>query len=216
MRSKEELDKIKNAIIEEYKNGAGINPLTKKYNVAYNFVQRLLKKNNIPDNYTGRFQQQYIIHDDYAEIGLKTKDGIIYTKIDLDDVDKCRKFGIWTLGGNGYVINCKTGTYLHHFVMNRPKGLEVDHIYHDTLDNRKSQLRIATSSQQKMNTKIRSDNTSGHRGVYYDKSRNTWNINIRVQGRYYRKRYKTYQEACNQADIIYENEFGEYRYNVQN
>lgn len=216
MKSKEELDIIKNAIIDEYKNGIGINPLAKKYNVDYTFVQRLLKKNNIPNNETGRFFQKYIIHEDYAEIVLRNKGSFLYAKIDLEDVERCKKYGIWSLSNGVYVINYKTGKYLHHFIMDCPKDLEVDHIYHDTLDNRKSQLRIATSSQQKMNTKIRKDNTSGHRGVYYDKSRDTWNININVQGRHYRKRYKTYQEACSQADIIYENEFGEYRYNVQN
>jgi len=209
-------EEIKNKIIEEYQNGSGINPLSLKYKIKYYTIKNMLKNNNIPDNYTGRFSQQYILHDDYAEIGLKTNKGFIYTKIDLDDVDKCRDFGIWTLGGNGYVVNCKTGTYLHHFVMNRTKGLEVDHIYHDILDNRKSQLRIVTRSQNSMNTKIRKDNTSGHRGVYYDKSRNTWNVNINTNGRGYHKRYKTYEEACNQADIIYLNEFGDYQYNVQN
>lgn len=210
------IEEIKNKIIEEYKNGVGINPLSLKYKIKYTTIKKLLSEYNIPDNETGRFFQKYIIHEDYAEIALKSKGSFIYTKIDLEDVERCKKYGIWSLSNGSYVINYKTGKYLHHFIMECPKGLEVDHIYHDTLDNRKSQLRIATSSQQKMNTKIRSDNTSGHRGVYYEKSRNTWNVNINVQGRHYRKRYKTYQEACAFADEIYDKEFGEYQYNVQN
>ena len=209
-------EEIKNKIIEEYKNGVGINPLSLKYKIKYYTIKNMLSQNNIPDNYTGRFSQQYIIHNNFAEIAVKKNGGFIYTKIDLEDVDRCRDFGIWSIGKNGYVANYKNGIYLSHFIMNCPKGLEVDHIYHDVLDNRKSQLRIATSSQQKMNTRIRSDNTSGHRGVYYDKSRDTWNVSIRANGQSFHKRFKTYKEACIYAEEIYEKEFGEYRYNVQN
>lgn len=96
--------------------------------------------------------------------------------------------------------------------MGCPENIEVDHIYHNPLDNRKSQLRYATSSQQKMNTKIRCDNSSGHRGVYYDKSRNTWNVNINFQNESFRKRFKSYDDAVNMADNIYNKYFGEYKY----
>ena len=96
--------------------------------------------------------------------------------------------------------------------MNCPDEMEVDHIYHNLLDNRKSQLRLATSSQQKMNTKKRVDNSSGQRGVYYDKSRNTWNVNINFSDMSFRKRFKNYDDAVNMANTIYKQYFGEYQY----
>ena len=48
-------------------------------------------------------------------------------------------------------------------------SLQVDHINHDTLDNRKRNLRVVTVSQNNMNKDVRSDNTSGHTGVTFDK-----------------------------------------------
>lgn len=205
-------------VIKDYKeNPICIHQLADKYNISYNSVKRWLKKYNIQDNNYGRFSQPYILKEDYALIRIRKGNGFVYSLIDIEDVEKCKEIGIWSLTKSGYVMNCKTGIYLHRFVMNCPNDYEVDHIFHDVLDNRKSQLRIVTSSQQKMNTRIRRDNSSGHRGVYYDKSRNTWNVNINIVSskKYARKRFKTYEEACKYADDFYKENFGEYKYKVK-
>ena len=171
--------------------------------------------NNIPDNYTGRFTQRYENCGEYTKIYLKQKGEFVCCLIDTEDTEKCKSVGVWSLGSNGYVSNCASGIYLHRFVMNCPDDMEVDHIYHNPLDNRKSQLRFATSSQQKMNTKKRVDNSSGQRGVYYDKSRNTWNVNINFSDMSFRKRFKNYDDAVNMANTIYKQYFGEYQYKTQ-
>lgn len=55
---------------------------------------------------------------------------------------------------------------MHRKIMQTPKGQQCDHINHDTLDNRKCNLRNVTSSQNSMNRKgVRSDNVLGVRGV---------------------------------------------------
>lgn len=51
---------------------------------------------------------------------------------------------------------------------------DVDHINGDKSDNRWGNLRPATRSQNLANTRRRSDNTSGHRGVTYDKRYDKW------------------------------------------
>lgn len=40
---------------------------------------------------------------------------------------------------------------MHRLIMNAPKGMEIDHIDHDGLNNQKFNLRICTTSQNQMN-----------------------------------------------------------------
>lgn len=180
-------------------------------NLAQHDLYSILKKYNIPSR---RFSQQYEEDkiNNIAYIPIKSNGQILKCLIDLEDEDRCKEIGIWSITKDGYVINCKSGTYLHRFIMNCPDNLEVDHIYHNLLDNRKSQLRIADRSGQSMNTKRRKDNTSGNRGIYYDKDRDTWNININFSGKHYRKRFKNKEDAIKMRNKIYEKGFGEYRY----
>lgn len=199
-------------IIDQYSNGSSIKQICKQYHFNYSTIKKCLVENNIPPNYTDRNYQKYENCGEYTKIFVKCKGKYVECLIDTEDVEKCKNVGIWSITKAGYIVNCASGVYIHRLVMDCPKGIEVDHIYHNLLDNRKSQLRYATSSQQKMNTKIRCDNSSGHRGVYYDKSRNTWNVNINIQNESFRKRFKKYDDAVNMADNIYNKYFGDYKY----
>lgn len=55
--------------------------------------------------------------------------------------------------------------YLHRLICECPDGMVVDHINHDTLDNRRCNLRLATHSQNACNS-LRGNPASGLRGVY--------------------------------------------------
>jgi len=59
---------------------------------------------------------------------------------------------------------------------------EVDHINGNRADDSWANLREADSSQQKMNTSIRSDNTSGVKGVYWNKRIGKWHARIKAYG----------------------------------
>ena len=54
----------------------------------------------------------------------------------------------------------------------------VDHINRNGLDNRRANLRPATESQNSQNRGIRSDNTSGYKGVGIYKPRGNWRARI--------------------------------------
>lgn len=73
----------------------------------------------------------------------------------IDDVDfekvsnhKWHVFGTHKYAGRDIVVDGKSKKLLlHRFIMNPKDGMEVDHINGDKLDNRRSNLRIATHRQ---------------------------------------------------------------------
>lgn len=67
---------------------------------------------------------------------------------------------------NGYARNSAIGS-LQRLLMQPAVGLVVDHINRDRLDNRRSNLRICTETQNKSNIPMRASNRSGYRGVYW-------------------------------------------------
>lgn len=67
-------------------------------------------------------------------------------------------------------------------ILGAPRGVQVDHRSHDTLDNRRENLRLATMTQNQQNAHRRRDNTSGFKGVGFDKSTGKWRARIRVNG----------------------------------
>jgi len=79
--------------------------------------------------------------------------------------------------------NIKNGkrkmVYMHREIMNAPDKLFVDHRNHDTLDNRKQNLRICTKTENAINRKGACINsTSKYLGVSWNKNNNKWETYI--------------------------------------
>ena len=75
--------------------------------------------------------------------------------------------------------------------------LVVDHINRNKLDNTLGNLRVVSQSINMFNTGTPSHNTSGVKGVSFDKSRNKWKAQIHVDGKNHMiGRYSTFEEAC--------------------
>ncbi len=112
----------------------------------------------------------------------------LFAIVDDEDFERCSQFR-WYLNSHGYVMReirrsgARTIQYLSRFVMNAPVGVLVDHKEGDLLDNRKSQLRFCTKSQNMCNRGKNKNNTSGHKGVTWDKSRSKWRAQIEVNGK---------------------------------
>lgn len=103
---------------------------------------------------------------------------------------------------------------MHRMVMGCKKrdGKLVDHINGNTLDNRRENLRIVNHSQNAMNRKLESVNTSsGHRGVTFCKQTGKWAAKISTQDRnIWLGRYSSRELAIAAVKQGLVDNFGEY------
>jgi hypothetical protein len=97
--------------------------------------------------------------------------------------------------------------------MNPPDGMMVDHINHDTLDNRRFNLRVCTKTQNQFNAKLRRDSTSGYKGVGFHKVTQKWMAYIRANNvQYHLGLFKTIREAVIARNVAAIKYHGEYAY----
>jgi len=88
---------------------------------------------------------------------------------------------------------------MHRLIMKAQQGEQIDHINHDTLDNRKAELRLCTQNQNQHNRSAQANNTSGYKGVFWHKASQKWQAQIQLNGK--RKSLGCYAapEAAHQA-----------------
>lgn len=127
--------------------------------------------------------KKYNIYDLSGEygIGYTTKGEEFY--FDLEDYDLIKDY-CWWKNDNGYLIsslNDNKKIRMSRLIMKEDDiRILIDHQDHNTMNNRKSNLRRATSSENAMNSELSSSNTSGVTGVYFDKKRNRWVASIMI------------------------------------
>ncbi|MEK4263669.1 HNH endonuclease [Paenibacillus sp. FSL L8-0499] len=156
-------------------------------------------------------RNEYNVLGDYAEIILNRKNGMkLKALVDIEDIEVLLKIETtWVsqyspLTKSYYVVaNSKkengkrTKFILHRIIMNTEKGMIVDHINHDTLDNRKQNLRLVTQSENQENRlgATRKSKT-GIRNVSYHKTSGLWVVVIgRNNKRVCLGHFKTLEEA---------------------
>lgn len=72
------------------------------------------------------------------------------------------------------------GIAMHRVIMNAPDDMEVDHINHNVLDNRRENLRLATCKQNRMNRSKHKITRSSFKGLHWRKDRSRWVARIKV------------------------------------
>lgn len=74
--------------------------------------------------------------------------------------------------------------YMHREVLGViPDGKMVDHINKNGLDNQVENLRICTNSENRRNSKLQTNNTTGYKGIILDKRTGTYRVRLNVNGR---------------------------------
>lgn len=125
---------------------------------------------------------------------------ILECLIDTEDLPLLESYtGAWVVKkdeSRGYYAMTSKGQSMHRLIMDAPRNLVVDHINHNTIDNRKSQLRLSTARDNARNRKGASKlNKSGIRGVGWCPNLGKWRAVIYVNGRnthlgYYEDKYE--------------------------
>ena len=145
----------------------------------------------------------------YTQCDLTREYGVGYTSngdefyFDKEDFQLVSQY-TWYIDSFGRVCSRDDGKtiYLSRLVMHAPDGMDVDHIYHNRRDNRKSKLRVCLHIDNCKNNPVRSNNTSGYTGVWYSKNKNKWVAEIKVNKKKMHLGYFTNKEDAHAA---YEN-----------
>jgi hypothetical protein len=128
--------------------------------------------------------------EDHKQIPLTQGQFAKVSPEDYEAVSRWKWFAYWNSHTKSYYAhrsiireNGKGGNVsMHRQIL----GLEYgdkrhgDHANRDTLDNRRSNLRIATPSQNQGNSKVRICNSSGFKGVSWHKLMRRWRAEIRI------------------------------------
>lgn len=163
------------------------------FNVTRPTIRNKLKKYRI-ERPKSKLKNDFEISNGIVTMKIVCKDKTYNCSFDEDDLDCVSKYNHKWYGdemheGNIYAkitvqsdTNSKQTTILlHRVIMNFPKlsnNFLVDHIDGNTLNNCKSNLRVATPLQNTWNSKIQKNNTSGYRGVRWNKENKKWQVDI--------------------------------------
>ena len=105
----------------------------------------------------------------------------------------------------GYIrIKINKKMYLAHhlaflYVFNSIPSNMIDHINGNRADNRLCNLREVTNAENQYNSKINSKNNSGYKNVSWNKARNKWIVQLKINGK---QKFIGYFDDLEFADLV--------------
>lgn len=127
--------------------------------------------------------QDYIKYDELSPTGLSVVKTYHRNHSVGDNIGTIASDGyyVFRFNGKGYRNN-----RVVWFLVNGewpPSEMVVDHIDRDPLNNKSDNLRLLTHSDNHQNMNAPRNNTSGHKGVCWDKNRNKWIVYRTLNGK---------------------------------
>jgi hypothetical protein len=106
------------------------------------------------------------------------------------------KYGMVTINYKKYLVH-RILYQIYHQIQLMPDNLDIDHIDGNTKNNLKSNLRLATKTQNMHNAKKGKNNTSGYKNIYRairwykntNKLKENWKVSIRVNDKIYQRKF---------------------------
>ena len=146
------------------------------------------------------------------KIYLGGKYSDLFATVDQEDFDLLSVFS-WCYDGHGYAttrISKSRLEMMHRMIMKvSVHSIKVDHINHNTLDNRKENLRFVTD-QQSMSNRLPYAK-SGYKGVR--RKSNTWEANITIDKKQkYLGKFSNPEDAAKAYDKEAKKAFGVFAY----
>ena len=139
--------------------------------------------------------------------------------VDAEDYDRLAKYKWYRRqDGNTFYAFRHHGwkgrkIIMHRGIMRAPKGLIVDHIDGNGLNNRKSNLRLCSATENARNRRPVANCHSRYKGVTWDKNQKKWQVRISDSGKcIYLGRFDNEMEAAIAYDRKAEQLFAEFAY----
>lgn len=107
-----------------------------------------------------------------------------FALVDDEDFEYISKFK-WAFNSVGYAVRSeprpsKRVILMHRVISNAADKMEVDHRNGNRLDNRRSNLRECSKSQNQQNVQLKANNTTGYKGVSTVKKTKKFRAHITV------------------------------------
>lgn len=196
-----------NLIVKMYTvDNLSMSQINKKYETSHKNIKNILLKYGVEVDSRGKRKNNYIVDGNIAKIELKRWDKeSLWTIIDLNDLERVLEFAYsWH---SGYRAKTKTyyaktsvqtgekingvwqnyTLYLHQFLLgyDGKQKVDIDHINHDTLDNRKENLRLSHRINNSKNRNGKNiNNKSGYRNVAcISNSKYPYYVQISIDGK---------------------------------